>query len=456
MTRRPHAYASRAMATLAAAMLVAGGVHGAEGDFSLTRAKVRPPIGAPPPSLPALGEDASLADYLRYAAHNNPGLRAAHGRWRAAMQVIPQAKSLPDPRLSYSYYVQEVETRIGPQRQRIALSQMFPWFGKLRLRSDAAARTADAAWLDLQTQRLQLLYRVSVLYHDLHTLKETIDVTRSSFDLLKGLEAVARERYRTGQVLTAVMQAQVELGKLEDRLRSLRELRPPMVSKLNAALNRESDAPLPWPSLPPGELPELDAETVLDQLRSQNPDLARFTALAEKAQISAELARKSGYPDITLGVSTIDTDDARMSASDSGKDPVMATVSINLPIWRGKYRAERREAVLRGAALLDQKKNRANDLEADTKLALYHYADAGRKIDLYRDTLLPKAEQSLGVAQQAFQAGKAGFLTVIDAQRILLEFQLAAVKARSDLGKRFAEIQMLTGAGSLRQAPEHE
>lgn len=402
---------------------------------------------------PTLDQSASLEDYLVYAALNNPGLRAARDRWRAAMEKIPQAKFLPDPRLSYSYYVQEVETRVGPQRQSVSLSQTFPWFGKLRLKGDSAAILAEAVWLDYQKQRLELAYRVSGLYHDLYYLKETIEATRGSFDLLKRIEAAARERYRTGETLTAVMQAQVELGKLEDRLRSLRELRPPMAARLNAALNRELDADLPWPAPPPDDLPELDAEAILARTREENPDLAKLAALAEKERLAAELARRNGYPDITLGVSYIDTREADMATSDSGKDPVMATLSVNLPIWRGKYRAERREAMLRKDALLEDKKNRANDLEAATRLALYHYQDAGRKLALYRDTLLPKAEQSLGVARQAFQVGKTEFLNVIDAQRMLLELQLAAAAARAERGRRFAEIQMLTGAGSLNPKP---
>ena len=139
--------------------------------------------------------------------------------------------------------------------------------------------------------------------------------------------------------------------------------------------------------------------------------------------------------------------------ADSGKDPVMATVSINLPLWRGKYQAAQREALYRRSAFEEQRDEKGNDLAADTALALYYYEDATRKLKLYRDTLQPKAEQSLGVAQQAFQTGKAEFITVIDAQRVLLEFRLEVAKAQADRGKRFAELQMLTGAGALREQP---
>lgn len=405
-------------------------------------------------SLPALGADATLADYQTFAALRNPGLRAAHDRWQAAMELVMPAASLPDPRFSYTYYIEQVETRVGPQRQRFGLSQMFPWFGKRRLRGEVAARAAEAVWFELQHRRLKLFYHLSVSYYDYYYLKQATDVTQENFNLLRDLEAVARERYRTGDALTAVMQAQLELGKLEDRLRSLHELRPALAARLNAAMSRDRHTPIPWPAQLPGPLPELDTDAVLAEVQARNPELGRLTTLAEKERIGMDLADKRTYPDISLGVSVVDTEDALMPGTpDSGKDPIMATLSLNLPIWQGKTRAQRRAAQLRRSAAVVHRQDRANSLEADATMALYHYRDAGRKLNLYRDTLIPKAHQAMEVAQQAFQTAKADFLALIEAHRALLEFQLAVAQAQAEQGKRYAELQMLTGAAMPSEQP---
>jgi hypothetical protein len=84
--------------------------------------------------LPELNDASGLNEYLAYAALNNPGLEAAFNRWKAALEMVSQARTLPAPRFNYGCFIQEVETRVGPQEQRVGLSQMFPWFGKLRLR----------------------------------------------------------------------------------------------------------------------------------------------------------------------------------------------------------------------------------------------------------------------------------------------------------------------------------
>ena len=50
------------------------------------------------------------------SALHNPGLKAAFHRLKAALQGMPQARALPDPKFEYGYFIEEVETRVGAQR----------------------------------------------------------------------------------------------------------------------------------------------------------------------------------------------------------------------------------------------------------------------------------------------------------------------------------------------------
>jgi outer membrane protein TolC len=84
-----------------------------------------------------------------------------------------------------------------------------------------------------------------------------------------------------------------------------------------------------------------------------------------------------------------------------------------------------------------------NQLIAFTKMIVFEYANAMRKASLYRDGLVPKAEQALNAGYTAYQAGEADFLDLLDAQRQLLAFQLQLEKARTDLAIRRAEIEMI-------------
>jgi hypothetical protein len=114
--------------------------------------------------LPELTEASGLNNYLAYAALANPQLEAAFNRWKAALEMVTQAHTLPDPRFNYGYFIQEVETRVGPQEQRPGLSQMFPWFGKLKLRSEAAREGTNAALQQYEAAKLKLFDEVKWCY----------------------------------------------------------------------------------------------------------------------------------------------------------------------------------------------------------------------------------------------------------------------------------------------------
>jgi len=405
-------------------------------------------------SLPELGEKTTLDEYARYAVLNNPGLRAAFARWKATLDRVAPARTLSDPRFTYGYFVREVETRVGAQRQRFGLAQTFPWIGKLDLRGRMALQAAEVEQRRFEAARNELVYRVKTAYYELYYLHRAIEVTESNVQLLAYLEEVARAQYRGGAGRHgAVVKVQVELGKLEERLRELRDMGRPLRAKLNAALGRPAGASVAVTSTLPAESIDIADEDLVSLLRARNPGLKAVEAAAAREELAIELAGKNSFPDLSLGVDYIATGKAEAAGMvpppDSGKDPVVAMASINLPIWRDKYRAQEREARARHRAVLQQRKEKENQLIAALELALYGRRDGDRKIELYRDALVPKAEQAVGVAQQAFAAGKGDFLDLIDAQRVLLEFQLAHERARTHRAGRLAEVEMLIGGGAL-------
>lgn len=409
-------------------------------------------------NLPELTEQSDLNNYLAYAALNNPQLEAAFNRWKAALEMVSQVRTLPDPRFNYSYFIQEVETRVGPQTQGVGISQMFPWFGKLKLRGEVALEGANAAQQQYEAARLRLFDEVKQAYYEFYYLGRAISVTEENVELLKQFEEVARSKYESGTALHGdVIKAQVELDKLRDRLRTLRDLQHPTVARLNAALNRPADAALSFPTNLSAATLTAESARLIEQLKASNPELKSLDFQAEKEKANIALAKKEFYPDVNLGLNWIDTGDARMpGVSDSGKDPVIVGFSVNIPLWWNKYRAGVREAESRYTATRQERADRANRLSTDLELALFKYQDAERKIALYREALIPKADENLKVIQRSFEAGKSDFLSLIDAERNLLEFQLTYERATADREQGLATVEKLIGGESSSLMPEKE
>ncbi len=399
------------------------------------------------PRLPELTENSGLSDYLAYAALNNPGLEAAFNRWRAALDRVPQVKSLPDPRFNYKYFIEEVETRVGPQQQSFGISQLFPWFGKPGLRGGVAGQAANAARQRYEAAKRKLFLEVKDAYYEYYYLAKSIAVTKENVSLIKHLESVAQSRYKAAAgTHPDVIRAQVEMGKLEDRYRTLLDLQQPIVARLNAALNRPVESDIPSPTEIQFDHVDVADRELLARLVTENPELKALDFEITQNKKSIELAKKDYFPDFTFGLNLIDTDDSPVgNPSGNGKDPVIASVSINIPLWREKYAAGVREARSRYFAARGQRRQKANSLSSQLKMVLYSFRDAERKIDLYRDALLPKARESLKVTESGFRAAKGSFTDLIDAQRILLEFALSYERALADRSQSLAKLEMLVG-----------
>lgn len=388
-----------------------------------------------------------LSSYLTEAALRNAELEAAFYRWKASLEKIPQVTALPDPRFTFAYYFQSVETRVGPQLARLALFQTFPWFGTLDLKGDIASQEANALKAQYDALKLKVFFEVKNAFYEYAYLAQAVAITGDDIELLRYLEGVIRARYAAGAIpYSDVLKTQVQLGRLEDRLNTLKDLRKPIMAKLAAAMNRPMDSQLPWPSAVPVMQISMTDKEVIGQLTDSNPQLKRYEHLEEKEKASVELARKQYYPEMTFGVEDIITASAMNPATpDSGQDAIIGSLTINIPFWWEKRKAAVRES--RTALLATQRSAESlkQNLISDVELAFYKYRDAHRKIELYRDTLIPKAEESLGVTLEAFQAGTRSSLDLIDAEKTLLEFELSYIRALADQAQRLAELEMLLG-----------
>ena len=140
----------------------------------------------------------NLYHALEYAAQHNPGVEAAFNRWKASAERIAQANSLPDPHLNFGQYFREVETRVGPQQQSVGVSQMFPWFGTLRLKGEIAIQDALIVQQQFEAACDRLYYEVTSAFAEYYYLDQSTQITQDLLDLTRGAERVAQAKYRAG------------------------------------------------------------------------------------------------------------------------------------------------------------------------------------------------------------------------------------------------------------------
>ncbi len=388
----------------------------------------------------------TLSDYLRFASLNNAELKAKFEGWKAALEQVPQAKALDDPKFTYSYFIEEVETRVGPQRNKFGIMQVFPWFGKIEARTDVAAAKAKAAKQRYEANKLKLFWQVKDRFYEFAYLATSIDTAKENLELLQHFEEIARTQYRASTATHPdVIRAQVELAKLEDVLKSLEQLREPMVARLNSVLNRSFGAELVWPKKELTRDVQLNRDSIIGLLIRNNPEVVELGWEIKAAKARVELAKKNFYPDIGVGVDWIQTDDGARGVRDRGKDPVVLMFSMNIPLWRDKYKAAERQSKANVRRTQYQKIDIENKKIAQAIQVLYAVEDSQRKMYLYGDVLVPKAKELVETSEVAYRAGTIDFLSLIDAQRMLLRYTLDHERAITNNQQKLAELEVLVG-----------
>lgn len=398
-------------------------------------------------SNPTLRLDMTPESFVRYALYESPAVEQAYQQWRSASERLPQVRSLPDPRLNIGFFLNEVETRVGPQQAKVGLQQTFPWLGKLQDREDAAAKGALAAWYQYQEAQFAVVEQVMCALHELVYLDDAIRITKDNEALLESFEEVVRARYRVGSGShPELIRVQVELAQLQDRVLGLEALRPSYIAKLNAVLNRSPEANIPAGIAIAGVVSSIDAKQVEAMAQEWNPTLRSTHQRLEQARIKTDLAHKDGYPDLSVGLEYVVTNQAaNPSIPESGDDPVMLTFGMNLPIWREKYDAGVRESIANRLAISRSLDVQSNAVAARVYQAWFEHTDADRRVRLYEESLIPKAKESLSASLAGFRTGDSEFLDLLDTERTLLEFSIAAQRARADRGKALATLNHLVG-----------
>ncbi|MBC8202357.1 MAG: TolC family protein [Planctomycetes bacterium] len=402
-------------------------------------------------TLPDLSVNASLQNCLIYAALNAPKLEAAFHRWQAALMRIPQVSALSDPKLSFGYFLEEVQTRTGPMEQQLSLQQSFPWWGLLEAKGDVAAEAAAKLWHAYEFERLALFEKISYSWSSLVDLDAEINVVEESFALLEEAERIALRSYEVQETNhSKLIRLQVELGILEDNLHKLRDLRLPRQAALNAMLARPSNGLLTLPSkitLHSSTMKLEDAQRLLED----NPTIAAMDADIREQERSLDVATLDAKPKWTVGLTYTNLGDPLdPTVPDAGDNPLMGMIGFSIPLNQDKYDAAKREAISKRLAAEATRETILHELNANIAEAIYRRDDSLRRIELYETALLPRAEDALTAALSAFSAGKNSATELLDTQRTLLDLQRNLQRSYVSALNADATISKIIGGGPTK------
>jgi len=385
----------------------------------------------------------SLDDYFKLAAENNPGLQAKYKSFEAAMQKVTQVSSLPDPNLSFGYFVSPVETRVGPQRARFSLTQMFPWFGTLKAQEDAATLMAEAKYQEFLDARNKLYYQVSASYYPLYELQKLISIEEENQRILSSYKEIATIQFQNNKgSMVDVLRVDILLKDATTNLSILEQKQKPLVTRFNKLLNRSDDDNIVvQDSLFTFSLP---ANYRKDSLLASNPILDELELKIEASKASEQAAIKQGLPKLGVGMDYVIVGQRTdVSLPDNGQDVFMPMVSVSLPIFRGKYKAAQKEAQLMQESYSLQREEAANRLTSSYDMIWFEIQKQIELIQLYEEQI-QESWQSLNLLFSAYSNSGKDFEEVLRMQQQILKYQKMKATALSEYHIAIAEMDYIT------------
>ena len=387
----------------------------------------------------------SVDEAVAAALESNPEIRAAVRRLSLAQMKTKTARSLDDPMLMVRDWGTPLKQPwdLNQAQLMFGLQQSFQNRQKRDLRARLAEDDAGVAAIDLETLRQEVSVEVRKTCADLMRNADEVRLQARQSSLLKEALAAALAEYTTGKAPQAdVLRAQMALTRLNEQLIELEEERDNARAQLNALMGRPPDEAIEIAGsyTSPAALPSI--EDLKRTAIEHRPELATLRTQIAKSRDEGKLTRLAMKPDFTVGLGYM-----LMPTGSLARNAYMGEVSMNLP-WlnRERHDGEAKQADAATDVSQAELDARATTMFLEIRQAQIEVLAAEKRVKLYRDTLLPQAEASFKASTAAYQNNRAEFMSLIDAQNLLLDIQTTYYKASADTDEGMAKLERAIGA----------
>jgi outer membrane protein TolC len=377
------------------------------------------------------------------ARTNNPSLKAADSRVRAATLNAEAVRTWEDPSLVVGGSTFSSRGMDPAQIGDLAygIEQKLPMWGRPTLTRNAAESEASLRLADANYRLQQLRRDISKELLAAALAERVVDIGEQDLTWLEATVKAVEARYGDGQAALAdTLQIQNELAERNDRLRTDRHLLAHEQFNLNRLLNRAVDSPWPRLQLPPAPPAVSFSAKLLSLALANEPKLKVLSQEIKQAEASAELTRQKRLPEVSVGV------EGRQYSGDGGFREGDFMLRFSLPLFNGdKYRKDYER---------DKEKQESAEQEREDQVwtvreQLHHLSveieASRREALLYSGEITTRAAEALTSRLADWESGRGLFRDVLDARRMLLDSEMISARAVAEENDMLAELLLWSG-----------
>jgi outer membrane protein TolC len=412
-------------------------------------------IGIVVPGMAAEGQETmTLQQIVDTAINSNPTVVESQKRWEEKQARIPLATALSNPQLEIMK--DDIpKNSLNPfdgMMTEYSLTQDVMNPAKRKAMGKMAGSDSEMAKANYKDKQMEIYTSAKVAYYDLLYADKSLEIGKENQQLMGQLVQIAQVNYSTGMVsLQDTLRAQTEFSKMTTDLLSMASMEAVAKAKLNTVMGRSADTPLAVQEEFSAPEPNFDFDNLKKEAQTGKPAVLSMENQVEMAKNGVELAHKQQLPDYQFSVAYKDRKQTEM---ESQSDTWKASVMIMLPIWQDKNKAEIKSATANFDAAQASLTNMQNMTGLDLQMALTEAQSAWRRIDLYKNTVIPQAEQTYQAGIVGYTNGKVDFMAVLDSLNALKNAKLDYYKARVEYEKAAANVEKSVGKALFTSGQE--
>ena len=190
-------------------------------------------------------ESVTIGDLVQYAYQNNPSIVEAREDWKASIEEYRVTEGYPDPKLNFTYFIDPIETRLGPQDWNATLSQKIPFPGRLSRAGEVAMADAEIARLQFDKAIRDVIVATRESFYELYYIRKAKIIIEKNEDLLDHMRKVSETEYAQNRALLLdVVKDQSQIAQLKFDALLMDDLEITEITNLNGLLNRLPDDPI--------------------------------------------------------------------------------------------------------------------------------------------------------------------------------------------------------------------
>lgn len=366
----------------------------------------------------------TLEKALEIALEKNLEIKSSYEKLKMIHSKVFPSFFPPNPRITYQAMFME---------NTIGIGQPVPLPTKLITKGFMANDEYKKFYYLHNAKIFEIIRKVKESFYDYLFAYKKIEITKKQIELLEKMKKIAEKRYEAGiSEIQDPLRAEIELEKMKNNLLIFDAEKIKAEEELKRLLYTDS-------------IPKIPEEIEFEDIK-ENPDSLKIMLLTKNPLLKAmEFDVKAGNKEKIIAIQDLIPDFMPEILYNTETGDKKFAVSLEIPILFIHEIGKIREKSAKVKSSEFNLKNIKLTLLSNLNSLFSQYEAKVERYKLFKNVILPKAEEAFKSAESGYKTRKIDFLTYIETEKIFFDAEIGYFESLTDVLKIKAKIEELTG-----------